>query len=760
MTQTPGSTRPYAAPHPGARGPLPPRDGGEREEATDALDALLKLVAILGRRWLVIAVTTVLAVAVGVLAISLVQPQWRATATLVVNPSGPQVLDKVRGVNEEEGNDRFAYKQYFETQREIISSRKVGEAALAQLGLADDPTFLGTEGIRDAELREEAESKVDPVARLQSMITVEEVRGSRVMAISAEYPDAEIARDIANEVAKAYLAHINRRRSDTGDKAKTDLGVELASANEELQAAERTLERFKREHKITSISLEDRQNLIAQAISTLTSAAKAAQAERIEIESTYRQAKKLHEEGSLAGASLLSSSERMIFDRMLAERLEAERDFNEIDVRYGQKHPQWRKAKRRIELIDDRIDGESKAMIRTLEARFKAASETERKLEAALTAERDAAIELGKLEPTFRKLEREVLNAAETYAKLRSRTDEIEVSNRVEIPPVEVLDLANLPEQPVRPRKPLLLAIAVLAGLSLGAVLAVVIDLRDHRIRSVADLERALSGFGLPTLGQLPLLPADPALGVGNVRAQRRRRDLYTHLFPQSLMAERCRSIRTSLAFMTSTERSLALLVTSPASAEGKSSTAMNLALSYCQAKKKVCLVDADMRRPRLHQVFPPAVGKEEIGLATVLQGEHELVEALQGDLEGAPETLEVLTCGRIPDNPAELLESGACRKVIAELRERFDVVVIDSPPALPVTDPLILAPQVDGVVMVARCRSTTRTDIQRALTQLRQGDNNLLGVVLNELDARDEGRRYSSEYYTYRPHEEAAEGA
>jgi capsular exopolysaccharide synthesis family protein len=271
-----------------------------------------------------------------------------------------------------------------------------------------------------------------------------------------------------------------------------------------------------------------------------------------------------------------------------------------------------------------------------------------------------------------------------------------------------------------------------------------------------------MSGFGLPTLGQLPLLPADPVLGVGNVRAQRRRRDLYTHMFPQSLMAERCRSIRTALTFVTSTDRPVALLVTSPTSAEGKSSTAMNLALSYCQARKRVCLVDADMRRPRLHQVFPQAVGKEEVGLATVLAGEHELDHALQRDLEGAPKELTVLTCGRIPEHPAELLESPACRKLIADLRDRFDVIVIDSPPAIPVTDPLILAPQVDGVVVVARCRSTTRSDIQVALTQLRQGDTNLLGVILNEHDSRSEGRRYTSEYYTYRPHEPvgAAESA
>ncbi|WP_217909768.1 polysaccharide biosynthesis tyrosine autokinase [Pseudenhygromyxa sp. WMMC2535] len=714
----------------------------------------MKVLGILGRRWLVVLVTTVLAVAVGVLIASMLQPQWRATATLVVNPGGSQVLDKVRGVTEEDDRDRFGYQQYFETQREIILSRKVGKAALAELGLADDPTFLGTEGIRDARQREEAEQATDPVRRLQGMVSVEEVRGSRVMAVAAEYPDPIVAQDIANAVVEAYLEHINRRRSDTGDKAQTDVEAELAKASTALEEAERALEKFKRENKITSISLEDRQNLIAQNISTLSSAAKTSQADRIAIEATFKQAKRLQSEGSLAGASLLGSGERIIFDSMLAERMEAERDFNELDLRYGEKHPRWQKAKRRLDLIEERIASENKGLVRSLEARNKAAQETETRLEAALENERERALELGRLEPAFRQLEREAEGAAEAYAKLRTRADEIGVSNRVEIPPVEILDEATRPERPIRPRKGLLIAVAAFAGLMIGSVAAVVVDLRDHRIRNVADLERALAGFGLPTLGQLPLLPADPALGVGNIRAQRRRRDLYTHLFPQSLMAERCRGIRTGLAFTLSSDKPTVLLVTSPASSEGKSSTAMNLALSYCQAKKKVCLVDADMRRPRLHQVFPQAVGKEEYGLATVLQDEHELVEVLQTDLEGAPEQLTVITCGRVPENPAELLDSPSARRTLAELRERFDVVIIDSPPVLPVTDPLILAPRVDGVVLVARCRATTRTDVIRALTTLRQGDTNLLGVVLNELDARDEGRRYTSEYYTYRADE------
>ncbi|MFV8750862.1 GumC family protein [Nannocystaceae bacterium ST9] len=745
--------------------PITPQAPSSASEpgATDALDALVKLLAILGRRWLLVAVFTVLALAAGVLTISLLPPQWRATATLVVNPSGSQVLDKVKGVNEDEpsGNDRFGYKQYFETQSEIILSRKVGEAALAELGLANDPVFLGTDTIRDPRVREDTEAEVDPVARLQGMIRVEEVRG-QVMAISAEYPDPDVARDIANAVVDAYLAHIMRRRSDTGSKAETDLDAELAAAKQTLEDADAALEKFKQDNKITSISLEDRQNLISQNITTLSGAAKQAQAERIGAEAIYKQGKKLNAQGSLASASLLSSSERIIFDSMLTEQLAAEREFAEVDMRYGEKHPQWRKAKQRIDTIDKRIKGESKGMLDTLGARYHALVETETRLEAALEREHERALELGKLDPDYRKLAREVANADATYEKLRTRADEIGVTNRVEneIPPVEILDHATTPAAPVRPRKLLVLAIALVAGLTLGSLFAVVVDLRDLRIRSLADLERALAGFGLPTLGQLPLLPADPALGVGNVRAQRRRRDLYTHMFPQSLMAERCRSIRTALTFVTSTDRPVALLVTSPTSAEGKSSTAMNLALSYCQARKRVCLVDADMRRPRLHQVFPQAVGKEDVGLATVLAGEHPIDDALQGQLEGAPKELTVLTCGRIPEHPAELLESPACRKLIADLRDRFDVIVIDSPPALPVTDPLILAPQVDGVVVVAKCRSTTRSDIQMALTQLRQGDTNLLGVVLNEHDSRSEGRRYTSEYYTYRSHEPAAQAA
>lgn len=216
------------------------------------------------------------------------------------------------------------------------------------------------------------------------------------------------------------------------------------------------------------------------------------------------------------------------------------------------------------------------------------------------------------------------------------------------------------------------------------------------------------------------------------------------------MMAEHCRGIRTSVSFAMGDIKSPVLLVTSPTSTEGKSSTAMNLALSVCQTGKKVVLVDADMRRPRLHEVFPPPVDREGVGFASVLAGTATLDEALVlADVDEGPEQLSVLGCGALPNTPAELLDSPECRRVIEELRQRFDMVIFDTPPVLPVIDPLVLARRVDGVILVARCQSTSRMNVQRSLTLLKQRDTNLLGLVLNEVNPRGDHGSYSSEYYS-----------
>lgn len=724
---------------------------------SDVIAQVLRVVAILRRRWLVVMVTTVLAIASAALALTMLQPRWRASATVVLHMSGPQVLDKVKGVADEGDSRLVGYKEYYQTQRTIMHSRAVAERALTSLGLASDPVFLGIDGIESEAERVAVAATIDPVERLRELVVIDEVRNSRVMEISSEYPDPEVAREIANAVAHAYLAHVASSRTDVGDDAKLDIAAERRQAYAAVTAAETALQAFKDKYGIAAATLSDRQQVINQDVMIWSGRAKQAEAERIARERLLEQAERLHAAGNIAASTLLSEDKRALFETMRQQELEAETAFSQIDEEYGPKHVEHLKAKRKLELARAKLDREADDLIESLRADVQAAAATERDLERKLGGENSRALKLGAHEQEYRELERAARTAEEDYLLIARRDTEIAMTNRVEAEGIEILDLATTPTIPVFPRKALMFAIALVAGLSVGSLLAVAVDFRDHRIRGLLDLERALASFGVPVLGQLPLLAPDTRLGVANARAQRRQRDLYSHLYPQSLMAERCRGIRTSLAFAQGTDALRTLMVTSPNSSEGKSSTAMNLALSFCQASKRVVLIDADMRRPRIHQVFPSPREKEGAGLAALLSGTATMDEVILDAPDDAPTSLKIIPCGALPANPAELLDTPAFRRVLSELRDRFDIVLVDTPPVLPVTDPLIIAREVDGVILVTRCEATTRGEVQRSLAQLAKGDTNLLGVVLNEVDARQERYAYNSSYYTYRANE--AEG-
>lgn len=714
------------------------------------MGSLLDVFAIVRRRWLIVLVTCAVVVVAAIIGVTLTPPQYRAEATLLLQPSGPEVLDDVQGV--EEKLDGNTYRHYYRTQHEIISSRAVAQEALERLRLADDPEFLGLSRMRDAAERAEAAAEIDPIERLRDLIDIREVTDSRVVRIRVEYTDAALAAEIANTVAQAYVDHVSGQRTTIGAQAAVDLVNERDRARVQLQAAEAALDDFKAKHEITTIALDDRQSVVTQNIIEYSSKVSTARAARFEANNLYIQAKKLHKHGASAGAAaLLRPSERNIFDHLLEQRLEAETKFKAINLTYGPRHPEWKNAKGRVELLEKTTSKEADRHIATFKARYEAALATEKQLEGALEAERQRALELSRLEPDYRKLARDVADAEGIYSVLSRRDTEVGLTNRIEGEPrVRILDPATLAREPVRPRVLLCMIAAVALGLLLGGVLAVGADLRDYTLRNLADAERAIAGWDLAVLGQLPQVGPEPGLGASNLRGQRLHRDLQTHRFPQSLMAERARAVRAAIGFGLGKVDSPVLLVTSPASAEGKSSTAINLALSWCQAGKRVILIDSDLRRPRLREVFPAAVGSEDLGLAPVLAGTIELDDAIDHTPEGAPEQLCVLRCGAVPDNPAELLDTHGLRRILAKLRESFDIIILDSPPVLPVVDALLIARQVDGVVLVARAGSSSQSDVQQSLALLRQRDTNLLGLVLNDVDLHREHNRYGAGYYTY----------
>ncbi|HET6583844.1 MAG TPA: Wzz/FepE/Etk N-terminal domain-containing protein, partial [Nannocystaceae bacterium] len=251
---------------------------------TDAIAQVMRVLAILRRRWLVVAVTVVLAMASAALALTLLQPRWRASTTVVLNVSGPQVMDKVQGVSDDADSRVVGYKEYYQTQRTIMHSRAVAEIALAKLGLASDPIFLGIDGIESEAERVSRAASIDPVERLRDLVSIEEIRNSRVVEVSAEYPDPIVAQEIANAVSDAYLEYVKSSRSEVGTDAKTDIARELLEAHAAVLEAETALQKFKDDHGISAATMADRQDVINQDVMIFSARAKEAEAERVERE--------------------------------------------------------------------------------------------------------------------------------------------------------------------------------------------------------------------------------------------------------------------------------------------------------------------------------------------------------------------------------------------------------------------------------------------------------------------------------------------
>lgn len=713
----------------------------------EAVAQLMRLLAVLRRRWLLWVATTGLCIAVAGLALRFVPERYQASASLVLHQGGPEVLDKVQGVGQDGTASEADYDAYYQTQRAIMASRAVAERALDRMGLLGDPDAL-----RDADgPLMAAPPEADPVERLQRLISIHEVRGSRVVEITAEHPDPDKARDLANALAEAYLEHVRSTRRSLGRVAEDNLAQERSAAQQRLRDAEQALAGFKEDNSVTSISLADRQNVITQDVLSLSSRAKSAEAESIHLGSLLAEAQGHFDRGDLLASMLVLAEGDAAIERLRVEHVNARAAFRAADLEFGPKHASHKEAQQRLAAAERDLKREATARLASLRSRAAAARATEQRLRGSLSREHERALALGSLETRHHELTRDASTAEDEFLLIARRDTEVALTNRVESEGIELLDHATTPATASFPHHGVALALGAVVGLSLGLLLAFIVDARDHRLRDVNDLERALSLDPLPVLGQLPALRTDPLLKrAGDERAQLRLRDLHVHRFPNSLMAERCRGIRTSLAFMHESLRNSCIMVTSPGASEGKSSVALSLALSLCQADKKVALVDADMRRPRLHTAFESLQHARSEGLSGLLSGEATLDEVIVSDLPDAPASLDLIPCGPAPHRPAELLDSAAFTRVLEELRQRYDVVLIDTPPVLPVADPLIVARAIDGVVAVSRVGRTTRGQLQRTISQLRRAGARIFGVVLNEVDERGDAYGYGESSRAY----------
>lgn len=343
----------------------------------------------------------------------------------------------------------------------------------------------------------------------------------------------------------------------------------------------------------------------------------------------------------------------------------------------------------------------------------------------------------------FARLDRERQVNEKYYILMKTKYQESRITEASKISSVRIVDPAIPAEKPVKPKKRMNLILGVFLGLGLGIGIAFVKEYLDHSVRSIEDLEK----LGISTISIIPKIDIKSALektqksGKPDEEEYALKARLITHYDPKSTVAEAYRTLRTNISFMNPDKPLRSLVVSSAGPGDGKSTTVINIGITFANLGKKVLLIDGDLRKPILHKVFDVP---REPGLV------HRLIQDLN-DIDVIRETqvpnLHLITCGDVPPNPSELLASQKLRDFFRRMKQEYDIVLIDSPPIIAVTDASILSKMTDAILLVVRSGNTDQRVLRRSVDILSQVNTNLIGAVLNGVNI---SAGYDSYYYYY----------
>ena len=661
--------------------------------------------------------------------------------------------------------DGWYNDDFYRTQYRILQSRSLARRTAESMHMKDrlspdraavpetDAGFSSTwnwlkrqVGLGESEKAAEAkaakvEASQDPstpyVNLVLGSLTVAPITNSRLVDLKFTSTDPQLAADMANAHAKAYIEQ-NLEYKFSASKDATDwLSDRLGEQRKKVEASEAALQKFKEEHD--AVSVEDRQNIVVQRLGDLNSAVTKAKTTRIEKEALYNQLKALQGTAGLESFPAVLSNDYV--QKLKTEIGDLQRQQAQLAEKYGDRHPEMVKVHSALESTQAKLSSEVNKVVDSVRAEYQAAAAQEESLVEALNAQKTEALSLNRKGIEYSVLQREAESNRQVYEALLQRTKETGISGELKASNIRVVDTAEVPRWPILPRRQADLMTAALSGLVFAVGLVFLFEYFDNRIKSPQELRAHLA---LPFLGMVPAIDAKgPSLVSQSVPPH---------------FAEAIRAVRTNVLFSSADEGVRTIVVTSAGPGEGKSMFSANLSVSLAQAGQRVLHIDADMRRPRVHEIFEFT---QEPGLSNLLVGDCKPSEAVR---KTAVPGLAVLPAGMIPPNPAELLGSKRFEEYFATLSEHFDWVIIDSPPVLAVADASILANTVSGVVFVVGADQTSRHAAKAAIEQLQAVQAHIIGAVLNRVDLEHNPYYYStyyrkeySRYYAQAPHQKRA---
>ena len=671
------------------------------------------------RRWIILGI-----VALGVAAAAVrnwtTTPIYQAQATLQFD-----IDMNILGVDRPllPLDQRDWMREFFPTQIAILQSRDVAARARE-------------------ELRRSASGNSAPsVQTIMAGRTVALIKDSRLATVGFFSPDPQMAAQVANALARAYVDQHAEFRLRATDEASEWLTKQVEQQRKLVEASEAGLQRYRRDHEADALFTDklgaEQQNIVVQKQAELQGAVTKARTDTIEMESLYRQVRLAQ-----TNREALDTVPKIVNDpyiqKLKGELGELQRQLAQASKELGERHPDILKLQAAIQTTEGKIETEISNISAAVRKDYEAAQSREVALTSALNRQKLEVQALNGKAVEYTALEREAASNRDALDKLLQRSREITITRQLESTAVRIVDQANTPEEPVLPRRMRNYAIGTVGSGMFALALVFGLEIFNTRVRTPEDVKRHLR---IPVLGVVP-----------NVKPQSGQTSVFLGDGAPAQFAELIQALRTNLLMAPELVDGRTLLVTSAEPGEGKTVAVANIGVSLARLKQRVLLIDADMRRPRLHQLFDE---DEKPGLANVLTGKTTPRDVRKTKIPG----LWLMPTGSFPHNPADLLGSERFEKLIAYLRQHFDWIVIDSPPALAVTDAALISQVASGVLVVLDCGRTSREVASAAVERLEAVRAPLVGAMLNRVVFDDDDDAYLPYYHresgTYYPEQE-----
>lgn len=681
------------------------------------------------RRGTIFSVTAIITI-LAALYVFKTKPVYRSTAEIQVDAEIPALEQP-----DARPNQTAVSGGYLQTQVDVLKSDNLAWRTIAKLGLDKSGEFALSQPASGGETLPEARRRRSRIlAAFENQLQVRLAPGSQIIQVSFADTNPDVAQQVPNALVSQYLKYHFMTKDESARQVSDWMKKELGGLKKNVEASQQALVNYEKQNDVAdlggqgSLSEGSLDNLSRQLTAAQTDlAAKQALDDAIRRNPSAA--------GLLTKDPLLTS---------LQEKYgELETDYAKALAQYGPAFYLVVQIRKQIDEVDLLIAQEQKREQAQVQAEYRAASRRVAILSRAVNVQKAEVQKDNQLQIPYTILKNDYQTNQKLYQSLLARLKDAEVSAGLKASNVHVLDRASYPLSPVQPRKAMDIAAGLLSGLLVGVTLAFVQESLDTSVKMPEELEEVT---GAPVLGVIPevgsLAGTGGWLGWRKIRMPGAVEQSVVNC-PNSAVAEAYRALRTSVLRTPASGSRQMLLFTSTQPREGKTSTCVNLGLSLAQLNRRVLVIDADLRRGQIGDVFGIAPAK---GLSDVLTGDSPLEWALH-QVERTP-ALWVLPSGARPSSPADLLSSPAMEHVLSQLRGRFDFILIDAPPLLLVTDAAILSQFADGIILVTSSAMTARQAVSRSLRILDTAGEKLLGAVVNRVDIRRE-----DEYGYYHAH-------